>query len=415
MRREIEIEPILKEEVKLFRSIVVSPNEKLRRQLISTLETTGLVAISRIMDHYPTSIDLVRTLRAHATEVLFVDFESIDKALEIVLLLEHEASHVQIVAVHTHMDPAVLQQSMRAGVREFLTQPFGRQAVIESLAQIKSLLERHPVSYVASNQIISFLPSKAGAGASTIALNMSAALARKPDTKVLLTDFDLNSGMMRFMLKLQNHYSVLDALERSDEMDENLWPQMVTSIEGIDVIHAGGVRPNLRIEPTQVRNLVAFARRQYQALCFDLSGNLEKYSIELMYESKHIVMVCTPEIPSLHLAREKLSFLRDCELADRVSIVVNRMHKNSEFSKQEVEELLGQPVASTFSNDYHRIKLAMTEGTVVAEASPIGKDIAAFADAMLQHPQPQLHNNKRTFLGNFFMPAQMTPSRSMND
>jgi pilus assembly protein CpaE len=383
--------------------------------LVSTLETTGLVAIARTIDHYPTAIDLVRALRAHATEVLFLDFESIDKALEIVLLLEQEASHVQIAAVHTHMDPAVLQQSMRAGVREFLTQPFGRQAVMESLAQIKSLLERRPATYAASNQIFSFLPSKAGAGASTIALNMSAALARKPHTKVLLTDFDLNSGMMRFMLKLQNHNSVLDALERSDEMDENLWPQMVTAAEGIDVIHAGGVRPNLRIEPTQVRNLVAFARRQYQALCFDLSGNLEKYSIELMHESKHIVLVCTPEIPSLHLAREKFSFLRECELADRVSIVVNRMHKKSQFSKEQVEELLGQPVACTFSNDYHRINQAMAEGTVVAEGSPIGKDIAEFADAMLQHSQPKLANNKRTFLEHFSIAPLMNPNRLIRE
>jgi pilus assembly protein CpaE len=301
------------------------------------------------------------------------------------------------------MDPAVLQQSMRAGVREFLTQPFGRQAVMESLAQIKSLLERRPATYAASNQIFSFLPSKAGAGASTIALNMSVALARKPDTKVLLADFDLNSGMMRFMLK------------RSDEMDENLWPQMVTAAEGIDVIHAGGVRPNLRIEPTQVRNLVAFARRQYQALCFDLSGNLEKYSIELMHESKHIVLVCTPEIPSLHLAREKFSFLRECELADRVSIVVNRMHKKSQFSKEQVEELLGQPVACTFSNDYHRINQAMAEGTVVAEGSPIGKDIAEFADAMLQRSQPKLGNNKRTFLEHFFIAPLMNPNRLIRD
>lgn len=212
--REMAIERWSKDGTKLFRSIVISPNEKVREHLIAALQATGHVAIARNMDHYPTAIDLVRTLRAHAAELLFLDFGSIEKALEIVALLEHEASHVQITAFHETMDFAVMQQSMRAGVREFLARPFEPAAVVESLVQIKARLERHPVTYAASNQIFSFLPSKAGAGASTICLNTSAALARKPDSKVLLADFDLNSGMLRFMLKLKNKNSVLDAVEQ---------------------------------------------------------------------------------------------------------------------------------------------------------------------------------------------------------
>src|SRR5579864_4153679 len=117
-------------DAKVFKSIVISPNGKIRDQLVSALQTTGEVAIARTMDLYPTAIDLVRALRAHAVEVLFLDFGSIEKALEIVELLEQEASHVQIVAFHPTMDPVILQQSMRVGVREFLAQPFVRQVVM---------------------------------------------------------------------------------------------------------------------------------------------------------------------------------------------------------------------------------------------------------------------------------------------
>src|ERR1700722_8190111 len=291
-QREVGLSGTVEGETKLFQSIVISPNEKMRDQLVSALQATGEVTVDRTMERYPAAVDLVRGLRAHAAEILFLDFGSIEKALEIVALLEQESSHVQIVAVHESMDPVVLQQSMRVGVREFLAQPFARQAVFESLGRIKGLLDRRPVVYAVSNQIFSFLPSKAGVGTSVIALNTSAAMARKPNTKVLLADFDLNSGMMRFMLKLDNKNSVQDAVERADEMDDGLWPQMVTDVDGMDVLHAGGVRPNLRIEPSQIRHLVAFARRHYQVLCFDFSGNLEKYSIELMQESKRILLVC---------------------------------------------------------------------------------------------------------------------------
>ena len=84
---------------------------------------------------------------------------------------------------------------------------------------------------------------------------------------------------------------------------------MVTSIENLDVLHAGRLNPDFRIEPAQIRHMMDFMRRNYQALCFDLSGNLEKYSLEIMHESKKIFLVCTPEIPSLHLAREKYLYL----------------------------------------------------------------------------------------------------------
>jgi Mrp family chromosome partitioning ATPase len=53
------------------------------------------------------------------------------------------------------------------------------------------------------------------AGTSTIALNVSVAMSKLPNANVLLSDFDLNSGMVRFMLKLDNSYCVTDAAEHS--------------------------------------------------------------------------------------------------------------------------------------------------------------------------------------------------------
>ena len=222
-------------------------------------------------------------------------------------------------------------------------------------ATVKALLERKPATHGATTQVFSFLPSKAGVGTSTLALNVSAALARRPNTRVLLSDFDLNSGMVRFLLNLRNDgYSVIDAVEHSLRIDENLWPQLVTTIDQLDVLHAGRVNPNLRIEGSQIRNLVEFMRRNYDALCFDLSGNLEKYSMELMQESKRIMLVVTPEIPSLHLAREKLHFLRGFDLESRVSVVLNRCHKKPLFTKEQVEELLGLPVVQSFPERLRR-------------------------------------------------------------
>jgi pilus assembly protein CpaE len=263
---------------------------------------------------------------------------------------------------------------------------------------VKVLLEKKPPSFETTGQIFAFLPSKAGAGTSTIALNVSSAMARRPNTRVILSDFDLNSGMMRFMLKLQNEYSVLDAVENSLRMDENLWPQLVTTIQGLDVLHAGRVNPSLRIEGAQVRALTEFMRRNYQVVCFDLSGNLERYSLEIMQDCKRVLMACTPEIPSLHLAREKLAYLKTFDLDSRVSVVLNRHQKKATFTKEHVEQILGVPVMKTFPNDYHGVNKAMTAGTAVEPGTDLGKSFTQFADELLDGRVPGQPEGKRKFM-----------------
>jgi pilus assembly protein CpaE len=394
----------LRRRLEVLRAIVICPDVELSGRLTSAAEATGEVAVVRKFDRYPSGIDLVRTLRAHAPEVIFLSFEELEKAQEVVKYLEGEAQSLPIVAIHRNLDARLVRETMRIGVREFLTDPFDRQMLHESLASVKAQVQRKPPVLESTSEIFAFLPSKAGVGTSTIALNVSAAISRRPNTRVLLADFDLNSGMMRFMLKLQNEYSVIDAAEHALEIDESLWPQLVTSFGQMDVLHAGRVNPNLRIEGAQIRGLIDFARRNYQSLCFDLSGNLERYSLEIMQECKRVLLVCTPEIPSLHLAREKIHFLRTLDLDSRVSVVLNRVQKKAVFSTAQVEEILGRPVVKALQNDYHGVNRSLTQGTWIEPASEMGKAFSQFATELLD-PRPAVPDPKKQFIQFFAVPT----------
>jgi len=389
----------------LFRSVIVCPDRELSSRLGVALESTGYVAVTRAIDAYPSTTDLLRVLRASAAEILFLSFEDTDRVRDVTRALEEDLAHLQIVAVHSVASPEALRETMRLGIRESLWEPFDSGAIMESLSHLKEMLDRRPAQYDVQSQLLCFLPSKAGVGTSTIALNVSAALARRPDTSALLADFDLNSGMIRFMLQLQNTFSVTDAVERATEMDEQLWPQLVTRINGLDVLHAGSINPNYRVEPSRLHALIDFLRRNYKVICADLSGNLERYSLELMHEAKAILLVCTPEIPSLHLAREKLAFLRSVDVKDRVSVVLNRVHKKPLFTNQQVEELVGVPVVQVFANDYHGVNRAVTTGTVITANSEMGKQFAQFSaslvDAKIGHRE-----SKRKFLEYLSVPSR---------
>jgi pilus assembly protein CpaE len=381
----------------MLRGVIICGDQDLAERLEGALADVGHVGVVRTVDHYPDLVELTRLLRAAAPEVLFLSTESMTRATELVRQVEANTPGVQIIAISRASDPETLLESMRAGIREFVAMPFHLHQLEEALQRTQEFLTKRPPTFQTSELVYSFLPSKAGVGTSTIALNVAVALSQVPETSVILSDFDLNCGMMRFMLKLDNGYCIADAAEHALEMDEALWPQLVTSIGSLDVLHAGKLNPGFRIEATQIRHLIDFMRRNYKALCFDLSGNLEKYSLEIMHESKKIFMVCTPEIPSLHLAREKYSYLKSVDLEDRVSVLVNRVTNRPVITPEQIEQILGLPVLMTFPNDYNGVHRALTAGRAIEPSTELGRNVTRLAQSLVEKrpPAPSTPSRKR--------------------
>jgi pilus assembly protein CpaE len=368
------------------------------------------VALVRCLEHYPPEADLLRLLRSVAPQAILLSVEDLQAAAEVARDVERLAPGTQVLAFGHAASQQVLLEMMRAGVREFLQAPFEGDGVPAAIRRAQESARHFAPAADLTENVFSFLPAKAGVGTTTLALNLSVALSRRPDTRVLLVDFDLNSGLVGFMLKLDPRYSVTVAAENAFQLDEHLWGQLVSSTGTLDVLPAGKMAPGFRIEPPQIRAMLDFARRQYKAICFDLSGNMEKYSVEIMHESKRVFLVCTAELPSLHLAREKLSFLRAAELEDRVRLVVNRSTKRDAVSSAEIEQLLGLPVDSVFPNDYRSVHKAVASGNPIEADTELGKKLAGEAEALLSGNKPPVIN-KRRFVEYFsLVPARYSVS-----
>ncbi len=368
----------------MLRGALICPDQELGDQLAAALLESHKVGLVRRLEAYPNPVDLSRFIRAAAPEVVFISIETRQQALDTAKLIEDQARGTQVVAINRTCDPPTLLETMRAGIREFLAPPFDQQVLQESLQRVEDLIRQNPPEFETTDSVFAFLPAKAGAGATTIAVNTSLALSRMPDTNVLLMDLDLNSGLAGFMLLLnQTTYSILDAAENALEMDENLWPKIVSTKGTLDVLPVGKMRPGFRIEPTQIRHILAYARRHYSSIFVDLSGMMERYSIEILQESKRIFLVTTAELPSLHLAREKLAFLRGMELEPRVSILLNRSQKRGQISLAEMEKLFGMPIHMTFPNDYVGVHTALTAGKHVESASALGSRYRELAESMV--------------------------------
>jgi Flp pilus assembly CpaE family ATPase len=365
------------------------------------------VTAVRIVAGYPQEVQLSRILRAHGPHVVFLGIHSLEYCTPAAAHIETIMPGLQVVAFGRHCDANVLMAVMRTGIREFLGAPFEQSTVRACLDRVSSNVRGRPLTGGITDAVFSFLPSKPGSGTSTLAVNIASAMA-STGTPTLLGDFDLNSGMVRFMLKADSEYCITDALQSAPSMDEQLWAQIVNERDGLDVLHAGRLNPDLRIEKMQVQHLLEYARRNYGAVCVDLSGNLEKYSIELMHESKKIFVTCTPEVASLHLAREKIQYLHQLDLAERAVILLNRQLKRPLIDVKEVESLVGIPVQAVFPNDYAAIGKAIAAGMAVPRTYEFGKQCLALAQNLLSK-QVEPVAEKRRFVEYFsIVPARFS-------
>jgi len=390
----------------MLRTVIIGPDARQAQQLEKTLGAlANELTISRVLPNYPDESELIRTLRTFAPEVIFLSFEKGEFANKVVERVIQEVEGVQFVAYHKDCDAATLREIMRAGVRELVAEPFELSALVESLRNVKTLVEQKPPLYTAKGRIYSFLPAKAGSGATTMALNLSAALSRVANTRVLLSDLDLSSGILRFLLKIRNEHAIMEVLEHMEELDENLWQQLVTTVAKLDVLHSGPLNPNVRVEPQQVHDLAQFWLRNYDVVCVDLSGNMERYSLEILRDSQQVFLVCTPEVPSLHLTREKLAFLKSVDLDSRVSVVLNRVSKKSLLTPQQVREVLGVPVMHNFINDYQAVNTATRAGDFIDPKSKLGLQFAELAGSLLNRPRVET-GSKRKFLEFLSAPSQ---------
>ncbi len=102
---------------------------------------------------------------------------------------------------------------MRAGAREFLTQPIAPNTIAEALVRASV---RRPAARPAKKvggKLLVFLGAKGGSGVTTIASNFAVALAQESGQSTVLIDLDLPLGDAALDLGITAQFSTANALQ----------------------------------------------------------------------------------------------------------------------------------------------------------------------------------------------------------
>ncbi len=352
-----------------IKSTIFTADAELRAAITAALEGLPEIGVVRGLSTIPSSDDLVRFFQTSPARIVFLDIRD-GAALDLSGEMELRDPGLQFIAVGE--PPPNL--SWR-GIQERLTLPLDAVALREALGRRVRVLEKLPNSLRKPTSFLSFLPAKPGVGATTLACGLADILASKQ--KTLLCDFDLATGMIGFRYRLDNSHSLPDVASGFDDMDEHLLSQVI-SVSGDLHVLPSRLRPNAKIRPESLRHWLDLLRANYDVVIFDLSGQMEDFSLEIMNASRQIFMVTTQELECLHMGRSKSVMLREAGLDQQASVLLNRFQKNHTLKRSDVEDLLELTVRAQFPNDYNGVQSSIRAGTRIKTGTPLDKALVAF-------------------------------------
>ncbi len=392
-----------------MRTIVVVPDPALNHELAAALAEFPEIELVRQVAPYPEPDDFLRIVRARRPDFVFLATEDFPRFQALAAIIDDRMPGLSVVGVAREANPIeLIPKLMRLGVRDFLTSPVTSGKLGETIASIARQLTRHPAPLVRLGDIYAFLPAKPGVGASTITVSTSCALADELHVRSLLLDCDLMAGVTKFLLKLGNSSSIVNALEHADTLDEDLWSQMVGHWDGLEVLHAGELAPPATLTAASLEVVLGFARGLYDTICADLASSLDPFTVQILHEARRIFLVTTPELVPLYMTADRLHHLKELGLADKVSLLLNRKNPaHHGLSDGEVSQLAGVPIAHQFCNDYSGVQGAILEGTPISHRSSLGQSIMTLARSLAPAAPGRngLPAHHRKFLEFFHVPA----------
>jgi len=145
------------------------------------------------------------------------------------------------------------------------------------------------------------------------------------------------------------------------------WRGLVSSgIPDLEIICAPATPSGKELEGAQLRQVLEFARQQYDWSILDLGRNLTPSTMLMLDLIDETYVVTTPEAPALHQAEQMIQFIVESGY-DRahLHLLLNRFPDPAGATLEKVENTLGLAVFATLMNDDHALDEAYLKGQLV--------------------------------------------------
>lgn len=369
----------------MFSALLIGPEDSLTREFTERVAWLTDFNLCHHAAVYPPPTELAALLEQHNPDGVVISLADYTRAGRTISRLVPLRPQTPIVALHSGVDQQLLLELMQAGVREVWFPPFDLEQMGQAIKRFSQLKAAAAPPTGPSGKLIAFLPARGGCGATTIALHTGAGLA-KATGSALLADFDFHNSTIAFWMKADPKHGLEEALERAHWLDVALWKGMVHRVDSLDILTAPQTSAPPVFSGAETAAMLEFTRQKYQFVVVDLPNAIHSSCWEVLENATQVMLVVTPEMGSLYLARRKISHIVDHGIPrDRIHLLLNRAVAH-ELDPSEVEKFLALKVAACFSNHYRSITKAFADATFVPAGSKLGMEFTRFAESLAGAP-----------------------------
>jgi pilus assembly protein CpaE len=337
-----------------------------RRTLAEALAgTPGQVAREAALP----SRDGLASLLEGECDVLIVDLDQdADAGLE---LVEAACGLFPAITVMVYSRPAdqdLLMRCMRAGAREFLTDPLPPSLITEAIIRASVRREELTGQKKTVGKCLVFVGAKGGSGVTTAASNFAVALAKESGQKVALLDLDLRLGDAALNLGLSSEFSTLDALGNEDRMDSELVTKLlVRHNSGLQVLAAPDEHNTFSPTTPAVMKLVNILRGDFAYLVVDAGTHYNGYGQDLFEAADKLYLITQVSIVELRNSHRFIAANFKGDAVRKLEVVLNRYAPRAgEIDEESINRALTVAPTWRIPSDFQTVRRAQNTATALA-------------------------------------------------
>ena len=290
-------------------------------------------------------------------------------------------SRAPILAVGPASDVKLVLRTFRGGASEYLDEADLEVELEEALRRC-----RDGDGARRNGQLVAVLGPCGGTGASSVAVNLAVALARKSG-RSLLVDLKLATGDLAAMLDLKPTFTLADLCQQAGHLDRTMFQRsLVAHATGVHLLAPPHSLADLEyLTGEAVARTLTLARTLFPHVLVDLDRSFRQAQEPALRLADLVLVMLRLDFTCLRNTHRALDYLTELGVArDRVRIIVNRQGQPREITIAKAEQALGMKVFHCVPDDPKVMIQANNNG----EPALLSADVARLpqSDGTGRHP-----------------------------
>jgi pilus assembly protein CpaE len=289
----------------------------------------------------------------------------------------------RVLAVGPVSEPRFILRVLREGADDYLDE-------VELDSELPAALFRltsGPAGRTDPGATVAVLGASGGSGASTLAVNLAACLAREHKSAILV-DMKLHAGDLAPLLDLKPTHTLADLCQNVSRMDRVLFERTLAAHQcGIKLLASPrqfeGLE-NLTLEG--IGQVLALSRVAFPYTVADIDPSLREAQFQILRHADVVLFLMRLEFNALRNARHAIEYIERKGIdRNRIRLVASRQGQPKEVPAAKIEEVLGLKFFHAIPDDPKSVNRANNSGVPVvldAPSSAFGKSVGRLATAV---------------------------------